>query len=154
MVARNSNLQDLPYARLLQVSEEDREFLTLDDLKPHQLTELTGLSTHNPTHNNNVSSPPVQGQELHCDNNNAIGCVDKVKTGLGFFPECMVTNSKEGVPHFVSPSQQHPDGSVVVLGGTSGGGGGVVDPGNGMLAFGPNPANQIYYDLNTQQTTK
>ena len=65
----------------------------------------------------------------------------------------MVTNSKGGVPHFVSPSQQHPDGSVVVLGGTSGGGG-VVDPGNGMLAFGPSPANQIYYDLNTQQTTK
>lgn len=81
MVARNSNLQDLPYARLLQVSEEDREFLTLDDLKPHQLTELTGLST-GPPHNNNVRSPPGQGQELHCtDNNNAIGCADKVKTG-------------------------------------------------------------------------
>lgn len=42
MVARNFSLQDLPYARLLQVSDEDREFLSLEELKPHQLTELSG----------------------------------------------------------------------------------------------------------------
>lgn len=58
MVARNCTLQDLPYARLLQVSEEDREFLALDELKPHQLTELSGvapavaLASENGTNNN------------------------------------------------------------------------------------------------------
>lgn len=63
MVARNCTLQDLPYARLLHVSEEDREFLALDELKPHQLTELSGVApavalasengTNNNTNNNN-----------------------------------------------------------------------------------------------------
>lgn len=52
MVARNFTLQDLSYNHLLQVPEEEREFLTLDELKPHQLTEL-GVS---------VSSSPVQQQ--------------------------------------------------------------------------------------------
>ncbi|XP_062542925.1 basic helix-loop-helix ARNT-like protein 1 isoform X2 [Armigeres subalbatus] len=54
MVARNFPLQDLPYNHLLQVPEEEREFLTLDELKPYQLTEL-GVS---------VSSSPVQQQSL------------------------------------------------------------------------------------------
>ena len=40
MVARNFSLQDLPYNRVLQVPDEEREFLALDELKPHQLTEL------------------------------------------------------------------------------------------------------------------
>lgn len=42
MVARNFSLQDLPYSRLLQVDvpENEREFLTLDELKPHHLIEL------------------------------------------------------------------------------------------------------------------
>lgn len=31
---------DLPISRLLQVPDEDPEFLRLDELKPHQLTEL------------------------------------------------------------------------------------------------------------------
>lgn len=43
MVTRNFTLQDLPYTRLLQVPDEDREFLTLEELKPHQLTELSGV---------------------------------------------------------------------------------------------------------------
>lgn len=45
MVTRNFTLQDLPYTRLLQVPDEDREFLTLEELKPHQLTELSGVVT-------------------------------------------------------------------------------------------------------------
>lgn len=42
MVARSFNSQDLPYTGLLQNSTDDREFLTLEELKPHQLTELSG----------------------------------------------------------------------------------------------------------------
>lgn len=42
MVARNFSLQDLPFARLLSVPDEDErsEFLTLEEFKPHQLTDL------------------------------------------------------------------------------------------------------------------
>ncbi|XP_058065301.1 basic helix-loop-helix ARNT-like protein 1 [Anopheles bellator] len=40
MVARNFSLQDMPYNRVLQVPDDEREYLTLDELKPHQLTEL------------------------------------------------------------------------------------------------------------------
>lgn len=57
MVARNFTLQDLPYTRLLQVSDEDREFLTLEELKPHQLTELSGVtlaSENGPKNNTNI----------------------------------------------------------------------------------------------------
>lgn len=45
MVARNFSVQDIPYSRLLQVPDEEREFLNLEELKPHQLTEL-GISNH------------------------------------------------------------------------------------------------------------
>lgn len=65
MVARNFSLQDLPYSRLLQVPDEEREFLTLEELKPHQLTEL-GLSTqstldsgHNAQSENNQQVPTI-----------------------------------------------------------------------------------------------
>lgn len=40
MVARNFSMQELPYSRLLQIPDDEREFLTLEELKPHQLTEL------------------------------------------------------------------------------------------------------------------
>lgn len=41
MVTRNFSLQDLPYSRLLSVPDDDEnEFLTLEELKPHHLTEL------------------------------------------------------------------------------------------------------------------
>jgi hypothetical protein len=44
MVARNFSFQDLPLSsRLLSVPDDDeREFLTLEELKPHHLTELVG----------------------------------------------------------------------------------------------------------------
>lgn len=47
MVARNFSLQDLSYSRLLEVPDEEREFLNLEELKPHQLTEL-GISNQCP----------------------------------------------------------------------------------------------------------
>lgn len=40
MVTRNFSLQDLPFSRLLSVPEDEKEFLTLEELKPHHLTEL------------------------------------------------------------------------------------------------------------------
>lgn len=42
MVARNFSLQDLPSSyRLLSIPDDDeREFLTLEELKPHHLTDL------------------------------------------------------------------------------------------------------------------
>lgn len=41
MVAPNFSLQDQPYSRLLSVPDDDEnEFLTLEELKPHHLTEL------------------------------------------------------------------------------------------------------------------
>lgn len=41
------SLQDLPYSRLLSVPDDDeREFLALEELKPHHLTELSGPHSH------------------------------------------------------------------------------------------------------------
>ncbi|XP_038119042.1 aryl hydrocarbon receptor nuclear translocator-like protein 1 isoform X1 [Culex quinquefasciatus] len=56
MVARNFSLQDLPYNNLLQVPEEEREFLTLEELKPHQLTELGVSIVTSPGSNTLVTS--------------------------------------------------------------------------------------------------
>lgn len=64
MVTRNFTLHDLPYQRLLQVPEEDREFLTLDDLKPHQLTELSGRVNYN----NNTNSGTVTSDSASLNN--------------------------------------------------------------------------------------
>lgn len=44
MVNRNFSLQDLPFSRLLSVPEDEKEFLTLEELKPHHLTELNTQS--------------------------------------------------------------------------------------------------------------
>ena len=50
MVARNFSLQDLPSSyRLLSIPDEDeREFLTLEELKPHHLTDLGAEQLSNP----------------------------------------------------------------------------------------------------------
>lgn len=70
MVARNFSLQDLPYSRLLQVPDDEREFLTLDELKPHQLTELgvTSQQQNNKNHEhqqNIITSPHQQHTSSH-----------------------------------------------------------------------------------------
>ena len=47
MIARNFSLQDLPYSRIREVPDDEREYLTIDELKPHQLTELGVPSQQN-----------------------------------------------------------------------------------------------------------
>lgn len=56
--------QELSYSRLLSIPDDEREFLTLEELKPHHLTELGGQQLPNP-------NPPHQqlsdefNQNLH-----------------------------------------------------------------------------------------
>lgn len=100
MVARNFSLQDVPYSRLLQVPDDDREFLTLDDLKPHQLTELGVTGHHHQL--TTISQQQQQPQHHHVSQSNQ---------------QVVSSNS---APH-TSYGQQH--------------------------------QQNIYYDLNTQQTT-
>lgn len=72
MVARNFSLQDLSYSRLLQVPDEEREFLALEELKPYQLTEL-GLSTQNSIESDQNSLPQQSNPEVTAVNDqNAI----------------------------------------------------------------------------------
>lgn len=76
MVARNFSIQDLPYSGLLQVPDEEREFLTLEELKPHQLTEL-GVSNASqgnslsPVNSNHIMQhqPSQFGQQIYFDLN-------------------------------------------------------------------------------------
>lgn len=63
MVARNFSVQDIPYSRLLQVPDEEREFLNLEELKPHQLTEL-GISNH---HRNDEHESIPSGTQQHLE---------------------------------------------------------------------------------------
>jgi hypothetical protein len=86
MVARsNFLLQDISYSRLLQVPDDEREFMTLDELKPHHLTELTGpqqdqqeQQQHQPQNNNqqltndtqlNINQNIQQGYNIYYDLN-------------------------------------------------------------------------------------
>uniref|UniRef100_A0A182Q698 Uncharacterized protein n=1 Tax=Anopheles farauti TaxID=69004 RepID=A0A182Q698_9DIPT len=65
MVARNFSLQDLPYNRVLQVQpDEEREFLALDELKPHQLTEL-GVSAATASSSSSPAAQQQQQQQQH-----------------------------------------------------------------------------------------
>lgn len=40
MVARNFSMQELSYTQLLQVPDDENDFLTLEELKPQQQTQL------------------------------------------------------------------------------------------------------------------
>lgn len=59
MVARNFSLQDISYTRLTTVSEDEdddhREFLTLQELKPHHLTEISQFIDPPSESNENLS---------------------------------------------------------------------------------------------------
>lgn len=78
MVARNFSLQDISYARLTTTSEEEendrREFLTLQELKPHHLTEITQFND-NPSESNenlqqkNYTDLQDQGYNVYYDLN-------------------------------------------------------------------------------------
>lgn len=65
MVTRNYSIQDLPYSRLLSVPDDDseREFLTLEELKPHHLTDLGGQSELN--QNQQLTDDFNQGLQLN-----------------------------------------------------------------------------------------
>lgn len=69
-MARNFSLQDLPYSRLLQVPDDEREYLTLEELKPHQLTELGIPQTQNLIQNQQISND--YQQQLHIVDQNYI----------------------------------------------------------------------------------
>lgn len=46
MVARNFSIQELtPYSRLLQIPDDDGEFLTLEELKPSSMQQQTTTTT-------------------------------------------------------------------------------------------------------------
>lgn len=48
MVTRNFSMQELSYSQLLQVPDDDSEFLTLEELKPQQQTQLGHQHYHQP----------------------------------------------------------------------------------------------------------
>lgn len=49
-------MPDIPYTRLLQVPDDEREFLNLEELKPYQITELGILNqTTSAGHDNRLS---------------------------------------------------------------------------------------------------
>jgi hypothetical protein len=64
MVARNFSLQDLPYS-LHQVPDDEREFMTLDELKPHQLTELGVAPQQHQQHKLAHTISDTQHQQPH-----------------------------------------------------------------------------------------
>lgn len=50
------SMLDIPYTRLLQVPDDEREFLNLEELKPHQITELGILNqTSGAGHDNRLA---------------------------------------------------------------------------------------------------
>lgn len=69
MVARNFSLQDISYSRLTTVTEEEEdddrhEFATLQELKPHHLTEITQFS-YNPQDSPEKSYTDLHDQEYN-----------------------------------------------------------------------------------------
>lgn len=66
--------QDLPYSRLLSIPDEndgfnhEREFLTLEELKPHHLTEL-GPPNNDDYQHQNLQLVPEQEYNVYYDLN-------------------------------------------------------------------------------------
>lgn len=58
-------LQNMSYSCLLEVSDEEREFLTLEELKPHQLTELA--VSNQCSADMQLSSPSLAHEQLYGD---------------------------------------------------------------------------------------
>lgn len=69
MVTRNFSLQDLPFSRLLSVPEDEKEFLTLEELKPHHLTELNNQSQINTQEHQYLSDQQLQIAQDGIDQN-------------------------------------------------------------------------------------
>lgn len=66
MVARNFSVQDLPSSyRLLSVPDEaEAEFMTLEELKPHHLTDLTPVTNLIPPAQQQISDEFNQNLDL------------------------------------------------------------------------------------------
>lgn len=60
MVSRNFSQLESTYSRMLQVSDDDREYLNLEELKPHHLTELSNQNRHTLQLNANQTDTPSQ----------------------------------------------------------------------------------------------
>lgn len=60
MVSRNFSQLESAYSRMLQVSDDDREYLNLEELKPHHLTELSNQNRHTLQLNSNQTETPSQ----------------------------------------------------------------------------------------------
>lgn len=58
MVSRNFSQLESAYSRMLQVSDDDREYLNLEELKPHHLTELSNQNRHTLQLNINQTEAP------------------------------------------------------------------------------------------------
>lgn len=67
MVARNFSLQDLPSSyRLLSATDDDeREFLTLEELKPHHLADLGADQLSDPLPSNPQPLTDNFDQNIH-----------------------------------------------------------------------------------------
>lgn len=63
MVARNFSMQELSYSRLLQIPEEEREYLELEELKPNQLGEY-GIEPNNSVNHDGGQSGDTEQQQL------------------------------------------------------------------------------------------
>lgn len=50
MVARNFSVQEIPYSRLLQVPDDDKGFITLEELKPAVLGQQDLQTQYQPTY--------------------------------------------------------------------------------------------------------
>lgn len=61
MVSRNFSQLESAYSRMMHVSDDDREYLNLEELKPHHLTELSNPLRHTLQLNANSPSQTERG---------------------------------------------------------------------------------------------
>lgn len=119
------SMPDIPYARLLQVPEDEQEYLNLDELKPHQITEL-GILSHQTTsagHENRLShslsnDPTLTAKATSVTTAPALG-------------------NQENCIYRLQPSyhQRHHE---------------YVQQASVVSQHHPEPANQVFYDLSLQ----
>lgn len=135
MMARNMSL-DMPYSRLLQVPEDEREFLTLEELKPRQLTELEAV-TNNAVAAGGGSLLNRGVETLQAQANGHGGGVGGFGGGVNVVSNSdSHNNSTNGHYHSNTSSS---DGHLLQT--------------TTNRNSGNHQQQQIYYDLNTQQTT-
>ena len=98
MVARNFSFQEVPYSRLLQIPDEEREFLNLEELKPHQLADL-GLSSSLPaTLNGTTKNEPKVNCSTTSQANHSVNTNSEIlggSGGIGIGPPLQCQNPRE-----------------------------------------------------------